>query len=79
MPQKRSKNSTQVKNKKIAKWKKPGKSGASTNEDRKMPDKAKKGGFTHLRDKSTIKLLNMYNEKPDLEKMREVKNEPARV
>lgn len=68
-----------VKNKKISKWKNPGKSGASTNEDWKLPDNVKKGGFTHLRDKATIKLLNLYNDKPDLEKMREVKNEPVWV
>lgn len=77
MPQKRSKSSTVTKNKKIEKWKKPGKSGASTNELRKLPDNAKKGGFTHMRDKAKIKLLNLYNDKPDLEKMREVKNEPV--
>ncbi len=58
-----------VKNKKIEKWKKPGKSGASTNESRRLPENAKKGGFTHLRDKATIKLLNLYNDKPDIEKM----------
>ncbi len=79
MPQKRSKNSTQVKNKKIEKWKKPGKSGASTNADRKLPGNIKKGGFTHMRDKAKINLLNLYNDKPDLEKMREVKSEPVRV
>lgn len=40
MPQKRSKNSTVNKNKKINKWRNPGKSGASTNEQRKLPEKA---------------------------------------
>lgn len=70
MPLKRSKTSTASKNKKIQKWKNPGKSGASTNPERKLADKTLKAKFTHMRDKSTIKLLNLYNEKPDMEKMR---------
>jgi hypothetical protein len=32
-----------------------------------------------MRDKAKINLLNLYNDKPDLEKMREVKSEPVRV
>lgn len=32
-----------------------------------------------MRTKGTINLLNLYNEKPDLEKMRELKVGPARV
>lgn len=32
-----------------------------------------------MRDKAKIKLLNLYNDKPDMEKMRETKNEPVRV
>ncbi len=71
MPQKRSKNSTEQKNKKIQKWKNPGKSGSSTNPDRKLPSKTLTAKFSHMRDKSKIKLLKLYNEKPDLEKMRE--------
>ncbi len=71
MPLKRSKNNTIIKNKKIAKWRNPGKSGASTNPDRKLTEKTKNAKFTHMRDKSTIKLLNLYNEKPDIEKMHE--------
>lgn len=79
MPNKRSKNSTADKNKKIQKWKNPGKSGASTNPERKLTDKTKNARYTHMRDKSTIKLLNLYNEKPDLEKMREQKLESAKI
>jgi hypothetical protein len=69
MPQKRSKNSTEQKNKKIQKWKNPGKSGASTNPLRTVNDKTKNARYTHMRDKSTIKLLNLYNERPDYENM----------
>lgn len=79
MPNKRSKNSTIAKNKKIQKWKNPGKSGASTNPDRKVNEKTQKARFTHMRDKSTIKLLNLYNEKVDMEKMREQKLESAKI
>ena len=32
-----------------------------------------------MRDKSKIKLLKLYNEKPDLEKMREQKLESAKI
>lgn len=39
MPRKRSKNNTEAKNKKIQKWKSKGKSGASTNPDRRLPEK----------------------------------------
>lgn len=79
MPQKRSKNSTEQKNKKIQKWKNPGKSGASTNPDRKLPGKSVNAKYSHMRDKSKIKLLRLYNEKPDMEKMHEQKLESAKI
>jgi nuclear GTP-binding protein len=50
---------------------------ASTN-----PDRAKKGAHakgTQLRSKATIKRLNMYNNKPDKEKMREHPTAPVRI
>lgn len=42
---------------------------ASTNPDRPLPD-SKKAGF--YREKSKIALLNLYNRKPDLKKVREL-------
>jgi hypothetical protein len=41
------------------------KSKSSTNPDRKIPEKSQ-GPFSNFRSKSTIKRLNMYNEKPDM-------------
>ena len=79
MPQKRSKNSTEIKNKKITKWKnRGGKSGASTNPERRLPQK-QLGKGSLMRSKAKIKLLNLYNDKPDLEKMREEPDKPARI
>lgn len=79
MPQKRSKNSTEYKNKKIDKWKnRGGKSGASTNPERRLPKKQLNAN-SQMRSKAKIKLLNLYREKPDLEKMRETPNDPARI
>jgi len=46
---------------KDANSKKPSKSGASTNPDRKIPEKSK----GHMRSKSKINILNMYREKVD--------------
>ena len=77
MPQKRSKSSLDSANKNLQKRKNPGKSNASTNPDRSI--KGMNGVGTTYRTKSTIKLLNLYNEKPDLEKMREQKVKPARI
>lgn len=78
MPQKRSKNNTESKNKKISKWKNNGKSGASTNPERRLPKK-QLGVGSQMRSKAKIKLLNLYREKPDIEKMNEQKVGPARV
>lgn len=41
---------------------------ASTNPNRVLPEKQQKSGY--MRDKGKIKLLNMYNEKPDLDQMK---------
>ncbi len=79
MPKKRSKKSTQKINKHLRKRSRPGKSGASTNPDRKMPKGGDNNNFTHFRSKSKIKLLNLYRSKPDLEKMKEQKIGPVRV
>lgn len=46
---------------KDANSKNPTKSGASTNPDRKVPEKSK----GHMRTKSKINILNMYREKVD--------------
>ena len=40
------------------------KSNASTNPDRKVPGKV--GNNEHFRTKSKIRLLNLYNKKPDM-------------
>lgn len=50
---------------------------ASTNPDRNKKGAQAKG--TQLRSKSTIKRLNMYSSKPDLEKMREKPTGPVRI
>ncbi len=67
MPKKRSKASTERVNKNLQKRIHKGKSNASTNPDRKAPGR-EGGGF--MRKKSQIKLLNLYRDKPDIEKMR---------
>ena len=61
--------------KKIAKGTK---SNASTNPDRKTKANSD-GKHNSFRTKATIKRLNMYNEKPDKEKMYERPKEMARV
>ena len=54
------------------------KSKASTNPYRATPNGgAPDEGF--YRTKAKIKLLNMYNDKPDMAKMREAPKEPARI
>lgn len=50
---------------------------ASTNPDRKLPEKQQKSGY--MRDKAKIKLLNMYNDRPDLEKMKQEPSLPVRI
>ena len=35
--------------------------------------------ISNFRSKSKINLLNLYREKPNLEKMREIKTDPARI
>lgn len=77
MPQKRSKSSLAAVNKNLEKRKNPGKSNASTNPDRFI--KGMSGVGTTYRTKSTIKLLNLYNDKPDIDKMKEQKLKPARI
>lgn len=80
MPTKRSKTNTEQKNKKIQKWKnKNSKSGASTNPDRRLPKKQLNNPSSQMRDKGTIKLLNLYRQKPDIEKMHEQKVGPQRI
>jgi len=44
---------------------KGGKSGASTNPDRKLPEKQLNSHHQFFRTKQTINRLNLYNEKPD--------------
>ena len=53
------------------------KSGASTNPNRKLPDKQKEGG--NMRDKAKINLLNLYREKPDFDKMNEKPTEAMKI
>ncbi len=52
------------------------KSNASNNPYRKAPSNLPEGAY---RTKAKIKLLNLYNQKSDLEKMRERPKEPARI
>lgn len=54
-------------------------SNASTNPNRKIPEKHQGNGYTHFRSKSKIKLLNLYNEKPDMAKFHEEKYTSARI
>lgn len=75
MPNKRSKNN-EAKKKNLQKRLHPGRSNASTNPNRKAPGK---DNGTFFRSKSTIKMLNMYNQKPDVEKMKERPSGPARI
>jgi nuclear GTP-binding protein len=75
MPNKRSKNQESAK-RNLAKRSNPGRSNASTNPNRTAPGKDN-GMF--FRSKSTIKRLNMYNEKPDLKKMEQRPLTPARI
>lgn len=51
----------------------------SNNADRKVPAGADKGKQEHFRSKSKIKLLNMYNEKPNRKEMYKESAKPARV
>lgn len=51
----------------------------SNNPDRVVPAGADKGKQDHYRSKATIKLLNMYNEKPDKAAMYKQAKKPARV
>lgn len=62
MPNKRSKNQ-EAQKKNLAKRSNPGKSNASTNPNRTAPGK---DNGTFFRSKSQIKMLNLYNQKPDL-------------
>jgi len=67
-----------MKMKNLTKRMNPGKSNNSNNPFRTAPGKDDKKG-TFFRTRSDIKLLNMKREKPDLEKMREEPNTPARI
>lgn len=51
------------------------KSGASTNPYRPDPSGGKKG--SQFRTKATIKRLNMYTEKPNIEKMKKLPTDPT--
>lgn len=77
MPNKRSKSALDAVNKNLEKRNNPGKSNASTNPNRFI--KGMSGVGTTYRTKSTIKLLNLYNDKPNLEKMWEQKLKPVRI
>lgn len=77
---KRSKNqkvSEGLKKKFVQSNKKPGKSNASTNPDRKIP-KAE-DGQQFYRTKAKIKLLNLYNTKPNMKKIYKEPIKPARI
>lgn len=75
MPTKRSKNNENT-NTLLKKRANPGKSNASTNPNRVAPGKDN-GQF--FRTKSKMKILNMYNEKPDTAKMNKRPSAPARI
>ena len=75
MPKKRSKNNARV-NANLQKRSNPGRSNASTNPNRKIADMP---GGSNLRTNATTRLLNMYRAKPDLKKMHEQKEGPARI
>ena len=77
MPKKRSKNN-EVVNKNLAKRKHPGSSNASTNVNRMAPGKNPKKN-SNFRTNAQIKLLNMYNEKPNEEQRNKRPSEPARI
>jgi nuclear GTP-binding protein len=66
-------------NNKFEKAKKGGKSRASTNPDRKLPEKQLNGPQKFMRSKATINRLRMQKEKPDYDKMWEQSKEPARI
>jgi nuclear GTP-binding protein len=51
----------------------------SNNPDRKVPAGADKGKQEFYRSKAKIKLLNMYNDKPDMEKMYKQSTKPTRI
>ncbi|CAD8070445.1 unnamed protein product [Paramecium primaurelia] len=55
------------------------KSGASTNPDRKLPEKQLNAKHQFFRSKQTIQRLNLYNEKPNKEEMWKQATQPARV
>lgn len=73
MPNKRSKNQ-EAANRNQMKRLNPGRSNNSNNPNRKAP--GKEGNF---RSKSTIMRLNMYNQKPDIEKMEKRPLSAARI
>lgn len=76
MPKKRSKSSTDKINHMLAKRAHPGRSNSGTNPYRNVDEI---GGAAVNRSKSTIKMLNLYRSKPDLNKMHEKKLEPNRI
>lgn len=78
MPKKRSKSSTETANRNLSKRKAGGRSHASTNPDRPAPGKTS-GPRTSHRSAATIRLLRMYNSRPDTARMHEVKTQPARI
>lgn len=82
MPTKRSKPKTEKTNAQQRKRSNPGRSNASTNPFRKAPGKDPKdikGAPSNFRTGNTIKRLNMYNDKPDMDAMKKQKVGPARI
>ena len=77
MPKKRSKNNTAV-NQNLKKRANPGKSNAASNTGRAAPGKNPEKG-SNYRTNAKIKLLNMYNEKPDEVARHKQKALPARI
>ena len=76
MTKKRSKSNTAAINHMHDKWKNPGKSNSGTNPHRNIE---KISGAAVNRSKSTIKLLNLYRQKPDMKKFHEKKLAPNRI
>lgn len=80
MPKKRSKNNAkqQTINHNLQKRSHPGHSNASTNVNRTAPGKNPKEN-SNFRTNAQIKLLNMYNEKPNKEQREKTPSGPARI
>ena len=77
MPKKRTKNN-EATNKNLAKRANPGKSNAASNQGRSAPGKNPDKN-SNFRSNAKIKLLNMYNEKPDEAARHKRPSAPARI